>query len=109
MCLVTAAGKGPFSGNEPAGGPLLAGLLTTTPEGAEDDAVLTLFHDNDDDSNSPMIILPEFTSQTSSGLVPVVHRRSEREACISSTWQEIEVAPFADPVTGKQVIIGACG
>ena len=91
-----------------------SGLLTT-PEGAEEDADLqapapsgdvAVLCDNDD-SSTPMFILPEFTSQKSSGLAPVVKRRSVREAGMASPWQEVEVAPFACPVTGKQVMLRA--
>ena len=116
MGLATAAGEGAVPGDEPCSPPL-AGLLTTTPEDTEEgidlrlgspgDAVL-LQRDNDSDDASnttPMIVLPAFTSQKSSGLAPIVSRRSVREACMTSTWQEVEVAPFTDPVTGKQVTL----
>ena len=115
MGLATAAGEGAVPGDEPCSPPL-AGLLTTTPEDTEEgidlrlgspgDAVLLQRdNDSDDDSNTPMIVLPAFTSQKSSGLAPVVSRRSVREAGMTSTWQEVEVASFTDPVTGKQVTL----
>ena len=115
MGLATAAGEGAVLDDEPRSPPL-AGLLTSTPEDTEegvdsrpasprDAALLQRDNDSDDDSNTPMIILPEFTSQKSSGLAPIVSRRSVREACMTSTWQEVEVAPFTDPVMGKQVTL----
>ena len=115
MGLATAAEEGAVLDDEPRSPPP-AGLLTTTPEDTEEGAgmrpaspgdVALLQRDNDSDnySNTPMIVLPEFTSQKSSGLAPVIKRRSVREACMISTWQEVEVAPFTDPVTGKQVTL----
>ena len=114
MGLGTAAGEGTAPGDDEPHSPQLAGLLTTTPEDcAEYDADLrptspedvAPFRDDDYASDTPMIVLPAFTSQMSSGLAPVVRRRSVREACMTSTWQEVEVAPFTDPVTGKQVML----